>query len=282
MFFKKLFSKKDIDKNDPKKENKEQTILMLNQKIREEELRLKKLEEKAYQLQEEAKKRLEEGDKEGTKQILSKKSECYQQIHQIEKDLDNMQEQKIKLENGLDFEDVNTDNKDIKGDKVEQKIQQQELALKKLETKANELQEEAKVKLKSGDKTGAKLTLDKRRKYVEQIKKINEDLDNMEEQKVISDSTLQLEDVNDDEIEKERDKVEKKIQESELRLKDLAKKAYELREEAKEKLKSGDKAGARLNLEKKNKYLELIKQIKGDISRMKEQKNMLDLEEFLQ
>ena len=68
----------------------------------------------------------------------------------------------------------------------------------------------------------------------------------------------------------------------ESRLKDLAKKVYELREEAKEKLKLGDKTGARLNLEEKNKYLELIKQIKEDLVKMKEQKSMLDMEELME
>ena len=46
MFFKKLFSKNNIDKKDPKKENKEQTILILNQKIKEEELQLDNFKKK--------------------------------------------------------------------------------------------------------------------------------------------------------------------------------------------------------------------------------------------
>lgn len=182
----------------------------------------------------------------------------------------------------MELENVKTGNKGINGDKVEQKIQEQELILKKLETKANELQEEAKEKLTQGDKARAKRALNLGRIYDEQIKKIKEDLANIEEQKNISNDTLQLEDVKDAKNEKESDKVEQKILELESRLKDLAKKVYELREEAKEKLKLGDKTGARLNLEEKNKYLELIKQIKEDLVKMKEQKSMLDMEELME
>lgn len=97
MFFKKLFSKNNIDKKDPKKENKEQTILILNQKIKEEELQLDNFKKKIVQLQEEAKIKLKEGDNERTKLILDKKKKLVECAFQIEKDLDKMEEEKVKL-----------------------------------------------------------------------------------------------------------------------------------------------------------------------------------------
>ena len=71
----------------------------------------------------------------------------------------------------MELENVKTGNKGINGDKVEQKIQEQELILKNLETKANELQEEAKEKLTQGDKARAKRALNLGRIYDEQITK---------------------------------------------------------------------------------------------------------------
>ena len=64
-----------------------------------------------------------------------------------------------------------------------------------LETKTNALQDEAKAKLRAGDKAGAKRVLAKKKKYVEQMKTIEGAIAMMEEQKMMLDSTLQMKDV---------------------------------------------------------------------------------------
>ena len=78
---------------------------------------------------------------------------------------------------------------------LDQKIQEQELKLNNLETKTNALQDEAKAKLRAGDKNGAKRILAKKKKYVEQMKTIEGAISMMEEQKMMLDSTLQMKDV---------------------------------------------------------------------------------------
>ena len=78
---------------------------------------------------------------------------------------------------------------------LDQKIQEQELKLNNLETKTNALQDEAKAKLRAGDKPGAKRVLAKKKKYVEQMKTIEGAIAMMEEQKMMLDSTLQMKDV---------------------------------------------------------------------------------------
>ena len=78
---------------------------------------------------------------------------------------------------------------------LDQKIQEQELKLNNLETKTNALQDEAKAKLRAGDKAGAKRVLAKKKKYVEQMKTIEGAIAMMEEQKMMLDSTLQMKDV---------------------------------------------------------------------------------------
>jgi hypothetical protein len=75
MNFGKLFGKKDAGKKPPKQNKNEQTTLMLDQKIQEQELKLKNLETKTNALQEEAKAKLKAGDKAGAKRILGKKKE---------------------------------------------------------------------------------------------------------------------------------------------------------------------------------------------------------------
>ena len=73
MNFSKLFGKKGGDKKAPKQDKNEQTQLMLDQKIKEQELRLNNIETKTNALQEEAKAKLKAGDKAGAKRILTKK-----------------------------------------------------------------------------------------------------------------------------------------------------------------------------------------------------------------
>ena len=78
---------------------------------------------------------------------------------------------------------------------LDQKIQEQELKLNNLETKTNALQDEAKAKLRAGDKAGAKRILGKKKKMVEQIKQYEGAMAMMEEQKMMLDSASQMKDV---------------------------------------------------------------------------------------
>ena len=67
-----------------------------------------------------------------------------------------------------------------------------------------------------------------------------------------------------------------RIQEEELKINNLEMRANQLHEEAKQKLKNGDEAGAKRLLAKEGKYVEQMKQIEGAIAMMEEQKFMLD------
>ena len=78
---------------------------------------------------------------------------------------------------------------------LDQKIQEQELKLNNLETKTNALQDEAKAKLRAGDKAGAKRVLAKKKKYVEQMKTIEGAIAMMEEQKFMLTNVNQTKDV---------------------------------------------------------------------------------------
>ena len=78
---------------------------------------------------------------------------------------------------------------------LEQRIKDGELRIQNLEEKADELQREAKEKLKNGDEAGAERLLLKKEKFIDQIKQIEGALSMMEEQKMILDNTLQMKDV---------------------------------------------------------------------------------------
>ena len=106
MNFGKLFGKKDASKKAPKPDKNEQTQLMLDQKIKEQELRLQNLETKTNALQEEAKAKLKAGDKAGAKRVLAKKKKLVEQIKQIEGAMAMMEEQKLMLDNTLQMKDV--------------------------------------------------------------------------------------------------------------------------------------------------------------------------------
>ena len=106
MNFGKLFGKKDGGKKAPKQDKNEQTQLMLDQKIKEQELRLQNLETKTNALQEEAKAKLKAGDKNGAKRILAKKKKLVEQIKQVEGAMAMMEEQKLMLDNTLQMKDV--------------------------------------------------------------------------------------------------------------------------------------------------------------------------------
>jgi len=85
-----------------------------------------------------------------------------------------------------------------------------------------------KEKLKAGDKEGAKKSLEKRKLLIEQIKQYKSDLYALEIQK------LEFDDIQD------------------LDYNSLYDRVNDLQEEAKEKLKNGDKKGAKKILIRKN------------------------------
>jgi hypothetical protein len=106
MNFGKLFGKKGGGKPAPKQDNNQATQLMLDQKIKEQELRITNLETKANALQQEAKAKLKAGDKGGAKRILAKKKKIVEQIKQVEGAMAMMEEQKMMLDNTLAMKDV--------------------------------------------------------------------------------------------------------------------------------------------------------------------------------
>ena len=104
MNFSKLFGKKD--KKPAKQDKTQDTQLMLDQKIKEQELRLNNLETKTNALQEEAKAKMRAGDKAGAKRILVKKKKLVDQMKQIEGAMAMMEEQKMMLDNTITMKDV--------------------------------------------------------------------------------------------------------------------------------------------------------------------------------
>ena len=80
-------------------------------------------------------------------------------------------------------------------DMLQKKIDEQELKIKNIETKTNAMQNEAKAKLKAGDKAGAKRILAKKKKYVEQIKQLEGAMAMMEEQKFMLENADQTKDI---------------------------------------------------------------------------------------
>ena len=80
-------------------------------------------------------------------------------------------------------------------DMLQKKIDEQELKIKNIETKTNAMQNEAKAKLKAGDKAGAKRILAKKKKYVEQIKQLEGAMAMMEEQQFMLENASHTKDV---------------------------------------------------------------------------------------
>ena len=109
MNFSQLFGKKGgkgENKKAHKTDNVEQTLLMLDQKINEQELRLNNLETKTNALQDEAKEKLKAGDKAGAKRLLAKKKKYVEQIKTLEGAMEMMEEQKMMLQNTAQMKDV--------------------------------------------------------------------------------------------------------------------------------------------------------------------------------
>ena len=78
---------------------------------------------------------------------------------------------------------------------LDEVIEDLELIIGNLDTKTNALQEEAKTKLREGDKAGAKRILVKKKKLVKQIKQSESTLAMMEEQKMMLESKSRIIDV---------------------------------------------------------------------------------------
>ena len=95
--FKNLFGGKK-EKKKPAA-NIDETIAMLDKKIKDMELLINNLEVRQNAMQEEAKKKIKAGDKAGAKRILVKKKKIVEQIKQTEGALMMMEEQKGMLEN---------------------------------------------------------------------------------------------------------------------------------------------------------------------------------------
>ena len=87
------------------------------------------------------------------------------------------------------------DKAQLTADMLQKKIDEQEMKIKNIETKTNAMQNEAKAKLKAGDKAGAKRILAKKKKYVEQIKQLEGAMAMMEEQKFMLENASHTKDV---------------------------------------------------------------------------------------
>ena len=103
--FKNLFGGKKKDKQ-KSNVNVEQTLQNLTKKINDMDLLLNNYEVRAKALQEEAKKKLKEGDKNGAKRILVKKKKIVDQIKQTEGAIMMMEEQKGMLESVSTTKDI--------------------------------------------------------------------------------------------------------------------------------------------------------------------------------
>ena len=106
MNFNQLFGKKGGSKKAPQTNNVEQTSLMLDQKIKEQELRLSNLETRTNALQDEAKAKLKSGDRSGAKRLLAKRKKLVEQIKQVEGAISMMEEQQLMLQNTTQMKDI--------------------------------------------------------------------------------------------------------------------------------------------------------------------------------
>ena len=96
--FNKLFGggKKEKPKSTDDKVN--ETLQTLDKKIADMELLIENLDVRQKNLQEDAKKKLKEGDKPGAKRLLAKKKKLFEQMKQTEGAIAMMEEQKMMLE----------------------------------------------------------------------------------------------------------------------------------------------------------------------------------------
>ena len=105
MNFAKLFGKKG-DKKAPKQDKVQQTQLDLDEKIKQQELKLDNIDKKVNNLQEQAKAKLRAGDKGGAKRLLAQKKKYVEQMKQIEGAIVMMEEQRMMLETAQNTVDI--------------------------------------------------------------------------------------------------------------------------------------------------------------------------------
>ena len=104
--FKNLFGGKKDKKNTNTNVNIQETIKNLDKKINDMELLLNNYETRSNALQEEAKKKIKAGDKNGAKRILVKKKKLVDQIKTYEGAIMMMEEQKGMLESAAATKDM--------------------------------------------------------------------------------------------------------------------------------------------------------------------------------
>ena len=92
-------------------------------------------------------------------------------------------------------EDIKEYNQNLEQAVLDKKINDMELRLMNMETEVNDIRNEIKAKLKSGDKAGAKRLATKQVQITENMKQLEGCMAMMEEQKMMLDNTLQMRDV---------------------------------------------------------------------------------------
>ena len=104
--FNKLFGGGKKDKPKESKTKTDDAIQQIDKKLSDCELLIQNLDLRQKNLQEEAKKKLKEGDKAGAKRLLVKKKKLFEQMKQTEGAISMMEEQKIMLESAAGTKDI--------------------------------------------------------------------------------------------------------------------------------------------------------------------------------
>ena len=104
--FNKLFGGSKKDKPKESKTKTDDAIQQIDKKLSDCELLIQNLDLRQKNLQEEAKKKLKEGDKAGAKRLLVKKKKLFEQMKQTEGAISMMEEQKIMLESAAGTKDI--------------------------------------------------------------------------------------------------------------------------------------------------------------------------------
>ena len=106
-------------------------------------------------------------------QLLIESNKLKGEITKKENEINELRTNLKKEENEKEQLKIKNNDLNLKQDKaqetelmLDQKIKEQELRLNNIETRTNALQEEAKAKLKAGDKSGAKRILAKKKKII--------------------------------------------------------------------------------------------------------------------
>ena len=163
----------------------------------------------------------------------------------------------------------------------EQILKEIDFHLKNIESKMNSLWEEAKSKLKKGDKSGSKKILIERKLYTDVMNSIKETIQLLEEQKaifyksnnneeiinIIKQINSQIKEKNDninDNIVNVEEPILQAIENNQLNVQDIESQSNALHEEAKSKLKLGDKNAAKNILRMKKELLNQLEDLRGN------------------